>query len=380
MPGPSFSGVPKVIRKLHKYLSLGLLAVWLLQAVTGVSNVFYRELDAALLNGNTVPLDEAVLAQKIDKLRVARLPERLSSVYASGGDPTQFDVFVHTLDDGLHVLRVDGQGTVLREQPWGVNFARSGLLLSMRLIHESMFLGDNALIFIGLSGLLLLTNLTLGLAQAWPAARQWRAALTARAPERIDLRIRALHRALGLWIGVPVLIVIAAGVGVAFTDSIESVLDDPAHLPERPDTVPGAAAPEQVPLADALAAARRVYPDARLSIVTMPHDSDTYFAIYLLQESELRRVFGKTIVYVDALNGEILAAFDAADRPVTNRIVDAFYAVHTGEAGGLAGRMAVLFSGLGLLALAGLGLALWLNRRRQLGIRARTRPAERKPV
>ncbi len=356
-----------MVRKLHKYISLSLLAVWLLQALTGVSNVFSRELDASLIEGRRASLNEELLLQRIDQLRQDRKPGRLSSVYASGGDPNQFDVFLHTPDDGLHVLRLDGEGNVLREQPWAIDFARSGFLLSMRLIHETLFLGDYAMLFIGFSGVFLFSNIVLGLVQAWPGKGQWRSALTVRAAIRSDLKLLAWHRAAGFWFAIPLLLVVASGVGVVWTETIESVIGEPVAMRASNSDAATYREEKQIKLQDALGAARELYPDARLSIISMPESGQPYFKIRLLQEHELRRVFGKTFVLVGAENGEVLANFDAATRPVRNRIVDAFYAVHTGEAAGLPGRILVLVGGTGLFALIGLGLSLWASRKRRGG-------------
>ncbi|MCG8371661.1 MAG: PepSY domain-containing protein [Proteobacteria bacterium] len=363
--------VPHLVRKLHKYISLALLSVWIVQAVTGISSVFHRELDAALLDAGPVPLDEAVLARRIDELRLSRKPARLSSVYASGGDPTQFDVFLHTPDDGLHVLRLDGQGNLLRERPWAIDFVRAGALQSMRLIHESLFLDAGASLFIGLSGLLLATNIVLGMRQAWPGRGQWRRTLTARAPARADMRLLAWHKAVGLWISVPLLIVVSSGVLTAWTGDIESLIGEPAQSVHSSAVGPAYREERQISLQQALAAARDIYPDARLSIVGMPADGQPYFAIRLLQADEMRRVFGKTSVYVDAQGAGILATLDPSSRPAINRFVDAFYAVHTGEAAGLAGRVLGLLCGLGLLVTMLLGLSLWMNRSLRRSVRSK---------
>ena len=197
-----------MIRKLHKYMSLLLLTVWLVQAVTGVSNVFYRELDAMLLDTASRPYDEALFARRVDQLRLELAPARLSSVYASGGEPGQFDVFLRTPHSGLDVIRIDGEGKVLRRQPWVVNFSQSGVLLSMRLIHETLLIGNNALLFIGVSGIFLLSNLILGVRQAWPRRGQWQRTLLARAVANRNARLFAWHRAAGLWLAVPLIVVV----------------------------------------------------------------------------------------------------------------------------------------------------------------------------
>ncbi len=70
------------------------------------------------------------------------------------------------------------------------------------------------------------------------------------------------------------------------------------------------------------------------------------------------------MVWVSASDGRVLASYNAAEPRAGRAVTDSLYAVHTGQIGGLAGRVVALAIGFCLLALIGLGVPLWWKRRR----------------
>jgi uncharacterized iron-regulated membrane protein len=101
-----------------------------------------------------------------------------------------------------------------------------------------------------------------------------------------------------------------------------------------------------------------------LTGIDLPDEKSPWFKVELRQASELRRVSGRTFVYVSSLSGRILQDYDAKTAPLKTRFWDALYAIHTGEAGGSPGRWAAVAIGVWLLSMIGLGLTLWWVRRR----------------
>jgi uncharacterized iron-regulated membrane protein len=92
--------------------------------------------------------------------------------------------------------------------------------------------------------------------------------------------------------------------------------------------------------------------------------------VRLLQPGERRRVFGNTTIYLDKTSGDVLADYDAFELPLRVRVLNAFYALHTGEWFGPLGRVLSFATGLWLLAMLGLGSTLWWLRRRHASRRA----------
>ena len=105
------------------------------------------------------------------------------------------------------------------------------------------------------------------------------------------------------------------------------------------------------------------FPGAVPSGIGYPTAESAWWAVRLRQPAEPRRAYGKTRVFVSAVDGETLVAFDALAAPASRRFVDALFAIHTGEAGGRIGRLLALSVGLGWLSLGLFGWRLWRARR-----------------
>lgn len=354
----------RFLRLAHRYVSLVFAALWLLQAVTGVLLVFHWELDDWSVRGPAGPLDPAAFSRALQAYPAAYPGHVVSAVYASAGEAGRFDVMLKKPDGHEDVLRVDGRGDVLRVRPGDYDDLHIGPFQIATYLHQTLFAGDRGQFFLGFSAILLFTNLVAGLKLAWPRAGQWAKALRPAPAKSAAIGLFAWHRAVGLWLGVLGAAAVALGVCMAFEDPLASLLADP-----RPD--PDAAAAAAIPLSaapvtpdDALQAGMGRYPGSPLASLILPTPDRPWYRVRVVQPGEWRRAQGLTTVYVSSRDGRVLADDNALTEPMANRVYDALYAVHTGEAGGPAMRWLVLCVGVWLTAMIGLGVSLWLVRRR----------------
>src|SRR5882724_6067576 len=194
------------LRKLHRYAGLTMLSLWLVQCASGMLMVFHWEIEDALISGPAEPLDIAALGNRIAHIAASRPESQVVSVFATGGSPNRFDVFVEN-DRGLtDVVRVAGSGTVLSERPADYDFLRAGIIAAAVVLHQSLFAGDAGRLLLGVSGLLLLTNLCVGVLVAWPIRGGWRAACLPPLRGSRQARLYGWHRAIGLWLALPTLV------------------------------------------------------------------------------------------------------------------------------------------------------------------------------
>lgn len=354
----------QTFRVLHKYLSLGVMALWLFQAVTGVLLVFHWEIDDWSVPGPARPLAPAAFARGLDAMVAARPGDSLSRIYASGGRPGRYDVLVARSDGKTDVLRVDGEGAVLRQRPWDHDQLHIGVFQITTYLHQTLFANDRGKWFLGLSGALLLSNIGMGLTLAWPRAGQWRRALLPAKAPRAPMKLLGWHRAAGLWLGLPALVTIAAGVIMAFETPLQGLFvvrpqPEAAAAMREPATGHGDAA-------SAMTTALTLHPGSRMSALEPPGAETPWWTVGLRQRGEWRSIAGRTYIYVSSRSGRVLADADALTAPARTRFWDGLYAVHTGEAGGLAGRLFVTLIGLWLICMCGLGLTLWALRRPRL--------------
>jgi uncharacterized iron-regulated membrane protein len=347
-----------IIRSTHKYLGLALGALWLLQALTGVLLTFNGEIGDALLPGADRALAPARFSAAVAALVAARPHSTLTYIMASEGSPNRYDLLFTDKDDHTRSVRVDGEGSVLRELPRDYAYPAPGLFQTAHDFHETLFAGDRGKWFLGLSGCVLLSNLLLAVRLAWPARGQpWRRVLLPGVAGPPAAKFFKWHRALGLCLFVPAIVIVACGVLQEWP--ADRWLGVNAVAPAvRTSTQPNLA-----PLGAALATALQRYPGAALSLVEMPGADHPWYRIRLRQSGELHRVYGQTSVFVDAHDGAVLLDRNAFGLPLNEKIANAFYPIHTGEFLGVAGRATSLLCGLSLIAMGVLGAGMWWTRR-----------------
>ena len=345
------------IKRLHRYISVVVAVLWLLQAVTGCLIVFRWDIDDAGVKGGRGPFDAVAMGRMLDELST-RPGIDVSSVWASNPAANRFTL---SYSDHGHdrVRQIDGSGAGLRDRA-DADLWHGGIWDRLSDLHMDLMQGDAGRTFVGLSGLLLLTNLALGLKLAWPRAGMWLKALRppkGRAPQAI---LYGWHRMVGLIIVVPALVVVLAGTCLAFDDPIAAVFkaDVPTpHVAALPAGI-GAIAPSR-----ALQMALSAVPGARLSGFSFPGDH-AYYRVRVRAPGEITRLWGMTTIYVAAADGRVLDIYDAR-RPhaLPRMLLDTVYPLHTGQIGGFFGRLIVVLLGLCLIAMIGLGVSLWWVRR-----------------
>jgi uncharacterized iron-regulated membrane protein len=337
-----------VVVTTHRWLGLTAAALWLLQAATGIFAVFHWEIDDAITGGVHRTTDLKAIEKRLRGLA----PQ---SIWSTAAAPDRYDVNVTG-----RVIRIDGVGNVLRIRRDDEKFAHGGIVDSLVLLHQSLLTDeDGGRWIVGTSGVLLLSNLMLGIIAAWPRAGQWKRALK---PSTSGSRIATLyswHRAAGLWAAIPALCLVTAGVLMAFDETTERLLHAP---PVEPAAQPSGA-PQRIGMAQAAESALARYPGAAVSGIRFPSSENAMWRITLKQRGELQRAYGKTLVFVSAMDGHIIANFNALRAPRSRRFINVLFPFHTGEMGGTLGRLAVFSIGVWLIAMIALGIALWSARR-----------------
>jgi uncharacterized iron-regulated membrane protein len=169
-----------------------------------------------------------------------------------------------------------------------------------------------------------------------------------------------VHRAVGLWIAIPLLAVFAAGFALCFDDRLESALGVERSLPGG---AAGAVSGVGIAPARALDIALARYPGSTLTALSMPTAERGWYRVRVRAPGELRRMYGTTTVFLSAATGAVLLEYPARTAPLARFLYDAIYPLHTGEIGGLLGRSLLAMLGLTLLVMGVFGIRLWLARR-----------------
>jgi uncharacterized iron-regulated membrane protein len=357
------ASVKASLRRVHRYVALALAVLWVSQALTGLLMVFRWELSDAVVSAPDAPLDVDALGARIAAINAGPTGQSVYQLYATGGKAGRFDLYVRDQAGDSDIVRVDGAGNVLRALPYGRDYANGGVIQAAATLHQTLFAGDTGKLIVGLSGVLLLASIVMGVVLAWPVrAGQWQSVLLPRAAKPGAARRYAWHRAAGLWLAVPAVVFITTGALMTIEHSLERWLGQDATPPElsavAPLTQPG------IGPAQAVRIALGRFPTAELSGAALPSSESPWYRIRVRQPQEWRRVYGTTVVYVAAADGRVLLEQDALNAPAARSFLSNLYPIHTGEVAGLPGRLLSLTVGAWLLAMLVLGLGLWWIRRR----------------
>lgn len=353
------AGFKKSIYLIHKYVSLVLVAIWSVQILTGVILVFAPEINDQRFGGGKVPLDLAAVTRTIEAHHAENPDWEPQLVFTTHAESTRFDVYAyHENSDtlGSRAIRIDGNGDILADRRMKHDF-----LNRVSELHETLWIDGWGYMLLGISGVLLLTNLIAGLCLIWPQRQRWGSFFRLDAGRPLVFRRLQLHRLLGLVFVVPGIYVVATGVANMWLGDMKAAFGDPwAAPPAVTERAP--AETLELSLPEAMEIAWQEYPGATISIVTLASNETPYYTIRLRQEGEVREIYGNTKIWVDAVNGEILGNVDQLNAGLKASIFSSFFALHMGQPFGLAGKIAFFLTGLALFVLSVYGVLLWLTR------------------
>lgn len=344
---------------IHRWLSLSVALLWLLQAFTGLFAVFHWEVDDATVRGVRRPLDFVAMERAVGELAPAGSGRRVASLWTTAASPNRYDVTIEAEAPGRsEAVRIDGAGGVLRRRTDGERWADGGWVDTLVTLHHNFLAGDLGSWIVGVSGALLVSNIGLGVWAAWPRAGAWRRAL--RPPSRgpASAKLHDWHRAVGLWAAAPAGLTVSAGVLLVFAGPLERLV---APTPEAPTLA--STAPRTIGLARAVAIARERHSDAVVSGVRFPSAGDATWSLRLRLPGEAIRAYGESRVAVSALDGRVTQDMDARRAAPSRWAYNHLFAFHTGEIAGPLGRAAVFALGLWLVSMICLGVSLWAARR-----------------
>lgn len=336
-------------RRAHRWLALGLAGFWLVQVVTGVLLTFRQEIDSLLAGGPDAPLSVESLGRRIGSIQAAG--STVTSIWVTDFTGTRFDVLYQDRAHNDRRMRVNGAGEPLRDGPADTVFT------ALTDIHTTLLMGERGKWIIAGSGVLLFSNLLLGLKLAWPRRGYWTRSLLPRLGRSSVAKAYALHRTLGLYIGVPLLVLVLAGILLCFADQLAEAL----HA-ERPPPLAFAVPVELTP-ARAMRLGLARFPGATLTALSLPTEKNPWYQVWLHAPGEILRIYGQTTVYLSPKDGTVLREYAAASAAPGRLALDWLYPLHTGEIGGVVARAALVLIGLTLLVSGFLGTRLWFLRR-----------------
>ena len=353
----------RALVQIHLWLGLVVGLLWALQGLTGALLVFHRDVDRwtgpAVAAGPMISVDRIVASAE----RRTGRPVEMIAIADVRGDLLN----VHYRADGhaRQLLVAAATGEAVGERDYDPALPGGGATARwLYLLHESLLLHDRGETLIGISGVLLFTALLTGLWIGWPRRRNWHFAFAPRHWRTTRIRLYGWHRMIGLLAGALLVVTVPGGIWMIFAAELRPAVARiaPHELAFQPTPVErlGAIVAPQA----ALDAARARFPDAAFVRIVLPTAKSPVYTIRLRQPDEIRIWSGVTMVTVDAASGRVVHVYDPTAAPLSNRLADAAFSVHSMEVGGLIGRILLMLAGLALPVLYVTGIWAWLKKRR----------------
>ena len=365
----------------HLYIALTIGFVFVILGLTGACNVFFFELEELGLpqvrneaNAQPRSLDEIMQTVK------AAHPQRkgrwsvLLPGYGNDYVWVEYPKPEETADElfaPLQILVDPYSGKIISESFWGQTlwtliYETHADLLTGKLGEKIGQIGFDTICFLGI--FLFVSTLT-GIYLWWPRWGKFIKAVTIKrraSPERFYFD---LHKTTGFYSSSILLILAFTGFSFSYVDYIKPLIRSLSavkemHLkePEVKSIVIANAQP--LSIAEAVAQADTIFPDAELRRVETPDGKEGVYSISKRQAGEANRRWARSKVWIDQYSGKVLAVQDPNKFTAGETFLNLMWPLHSGEAFGFPGRILWCAMGFAPLILYISGIIRWLQKRR----------------
>lgn len=364
-----------LLRRFHLWLGLGLGGLFALLGATGSALVFYIEIDQTLhpaieqrVNAPapdwTSPVWDRALATARARWHDPHGSWSFEVSGQSGAIPARYypsDHHSHHAEREMVWFSSDGT-RVLRAEPWG------GYLMSwLYELHMHLLAGEIGSQIVGWSGFAMLALLASGVVVWWPRG-SWRKALAFKRKAAPIRRLRDLHKLAGVWSAGLLFILVGTGALLALpsvkAQLLSAVITAPDTVPDPQSTASGG---RQIPVSQALAAAHRAVPEARLAFIDVPGAGPEPFRLRVRMPGDPHARFPSSFLFIDQYSGAVLAIHDVRRGNASTTTAKWIRVLHDGSVAGLSTRILAVILGLVPLGMFVTGFLHW---RRRLGQRA----------
>ena len=368
---------------LDVHLWLGLLVGGFL-AIIGLSGsalVFFMELDEALnpslLLADPAPRDgPRIPVERVVDATTGHVEGwRLAGVLAPRNDGANWDVWFDRpgvdpdAGNAIREVLVDpssGRVHGTRDRDPG-RWLPPSLVSFLFVLHDSLLVPWHGERIVGFLAVVLLVSVGSGIIVWWPLGGSWLTALRPRRRLRGQRLNLELHRLSGAWTAVVLATVLASGISMNLHDEFVWLvrLASPGAEAPRPVTSGPARGREALGLDAAFVRAWAAYPSGRLHSVVAPDGPDGVFTVTLHDVPGTSRFWAERVITVDAHSGEIIDVRDATNRRTGgDAVLEWQWPLHSGQAFGWPGRLAVFLAGLACPLLFVTGVVRWGQKRR----------------
>ncbi len=347
----------KIIRTLHAWGGLTLALLLLLSSATGTLLVWKEDYvklitPEAQVAFTPTPQALAVIAAAVEEQFENN--DILNIQFATA----EFPLTKVTLYDTNYAY-VDITGKVVDQ--WHMNDRFEEWLYDL---HHRLLLDNLGLTIVGFAALALVILVLLGVISFIPLRRQFNKGILPSSLKRADLV--SSHRNLGILLGLPLLVTLVTGVTLAFPFQVEEMLLDELRSTQEYsdsmviglDDINGAGSGDWLPALQRTAA---VFPGGVVRATSVPNGFTVHRVIGVQQPGEWSRL-GMSKTYIDADLGYMDLRIDSRGFPLTERLVNVGYPLHTGKTGSLLYKLWLTLCGIGAALLSTFGLTSFIKK------------------
>ena len=357
---------------IHLYLGLSIGTVLVLLGLTGSILVFYLDIDQFInpqMQPTSIPYEMPAQQDILDALQQAhptrQNPWRIEQpIHADWPIMARYYTPVESVGKNFAPLMLTVDPVTLEvtsSRLWG-DYAMTWIYD----LHYSLLLEKPGKIIIGIIGLISLISFISGIWLWWPG---WSGLKQALKPQlrsgkaRLNYDLHVLSGSYGL---VFLLILSLTGAALALPDETAMLVKPVSDLSRSPKIALNHSENASRITADkAVEIARQQFPQAELRWVETPGlNNQKAWRIAMYQQGEPSRRFPRTQVWIEPINGEILALRDTKQDTGGDVLMHWLHPLHNGEVFGMTGRILVFIAGLLPLILFVTGLIRWLQKRR----------------
>ena len=365
----------KVCLKIHLYGGLWFGVLLILLSLTGSILVFEHEIDR-FLNHELLTLSKSAATAT----EPASIDESISEIRQSY--PAKEIRFLNFPSDSSATIEAwlggEPEYTYVYVNPYsaeitGSRTGNSSFTTFMHELHAHLLTGETGSIIVGISGIVLVLLCFSGIILWIPKAGKLLKSITVTFGKKFKRVNYDLHRSVGFWTCLLLLLFAVTGSALVFYTGSESLLG--TLLNEKTENAaPPASKPQAHDITNiyerALDKAKGLFPEARISFLYLPQSKTDVITVRMRQPAEWHPN-GRTFVYLDRYSLEIRGIEDGLNTKTSTSIMNMMYPLHIGSFGGYLIKWIYFITGLApaLLTITG-GIIWWLRKKKKKSVHA----------
>ena len=350
----------RVLFQVHLWVGLIAGVYVVVISVTGAALVFRIDLQRAMHPHLFTPRTAGAHADPVtimESVSRAYSDHNLSGVDAPTTARPTYLAYVTTPGKFTTVLIDPVSAEVLGELP------ENSVVRTLQDLHYDLLAGRTGRTVNGLGAVAVLVMGITGASIWWPGRKAWRRALVIDFTRRRPWLWWEMHRAIGIWSVLLILMWAITGMYFAFPSFARSLITSVSPL--TPNRVPASSAPMAGATApswrEMIAIAQREHPGGHVARVVLPFGDRGAFLVMFADRSPTPAFAQLESVYLDRLSGARLRT-DVRRGTIGDTIVGWMAPAHVGSFGGLPIRIIWFVFGLMPAVLFVTGFLVWWNR------------------